>query len=105
MYRNITFATFRKSGNIPLLKDTLIISLNGSESPVLNSFSIFVGILLGPVALFGLMQLIRDSMSAGVVGKRKIVSLVVRPRCDNGFLAFTIFSFNLAATLVKNVLK
>ena len=49
------FATFRKSGNVPLLKDTLIISLNGSESSVLNSFNILVGMLLGPIALFGLM--------------------------------------------------
>ena len=69
----ITFATFGKSGNIPLLKDTLIISLDGSESSRLNSFNILVGMLLGPIALFGLMQLIRDSMSAGVVGERKIV--------------------------------
>ena len=71
---------FTKSGNIPLLKDTLIISLNGSESSVLNSFNIFVGMLLGLIALFGLMQLIRDSMSAEVVGERKIVSSVVCPR-------------------------
>ena len=62
--------------------------------------------LLGPVALFGLMQLIKDSTSAGVVGKRKIVSSVIWTRqCENGFLAFTIFSFSLAATLVKKVLQ
>ena len=61
---------FRKSGNIPLLKDTLIISLNGSESSVLSSFNIFVGMLLGPIALFGLIQLIRDSMSAGPLEER-----------------------------------
>ena len=65
----LTFATFKKSGNIPLLKDTLIISLNGSESSVLNSLNIFVGMLLGSIALFVLMQLIRDSLS----GERKIV--------------------------------
>ena len=77
----ITFATFRKSGNILLLKDTLIISLNDSESSVLNYFNIFVvGMLLGSVALFGLMQLTKDSMSAGVVGERKIVSSVIWPR-------------------------
>ena len=80
----ITFATFRKSGNIPLLKDTLIISLNGSESSVLNSFNIFVGMLLGPVALLGLMQLIRDSTSAGGVGERKIIPSVQ----DNGKMIF-----------------
>ena len=61
---------FRKSGNIPLLKDTLIILLNGSESSVLSSFNIFVGMLLGPIALFGLIQLIRDSMSAGPLEER-----------------------------------
>ena len=61
---------FRKSGTIPLLKDTLIISLNGSESSVLSSFNIFVGMLLGPIALFGLIQLIRDSMSAGPLEER-----------------------------------
>ena len=61
---------FRKSGNIPLLKDTLIKSLNGSESSVLSSFNIFVGMLLGPIALFGLIQLIRDSMSAGPLEER-----------------------------------
>ena len=76
----ITFATFRKSGKIPLLKDTLIISLNGSEGSVLNSFNILVGMLLGPKALFGLMQLIKDSMFAGVVGERKIVLSVIWPR-------------------------
>ena len=65
----LTFATFKKSGNIPLLKDTLIISLNGSESSVLNSLNIFVGMLLGSIALFVLMQLIRDSL----FGERKIV--------------------------------
>ena len=68
MYRN-NVCNFKKSGNISLLKDTLIISLNGSESSVLNSFIIFVGMLLGPIALFGLMQLITDSMSAGSQGK------------------------------------
>ena len=61
--------------------------------------------MLGSVVLFGLMQLIKDSMSAGVVG-RKIVSSVIWPRwCENSFLALTIFSLSLAATLVKKVLK
>ena len=41
-----------------LLKDTFIISLNDSEGLVLNSFNIFVGKQFGPIALFGLMQLI-----------------------------------------------
>ena len=45
-----------------------------------NSFNIFVGMLLGPIALFGLMQLVKDSMSAGVAGERKIVSSVIWPR-------------------------
>ena len=72
----------------------------------MNSFNIFVGMLLGPIALFALIQLIKDSMSAGVVGLRKIVSSVIWPRqCENGFLAFIIFLFSLAATLVKKVLK
>ena len=61
----------RKSGNILLLKDMLIISVNVSESSVLNSL-IFAGMLLMLIALFGLMQLIRDSVSAGVVVERKI---------------------------------
>ena len=74
------FATFRKSGNTPLLKDTLIVSLNGSESSVLNSFNIFVVMLLEQIALFSLMQLIKDSISAGVVGERKIVLSVIYPR-------------------------
>ena len=43
----ITFVTFRKSGNIPLLKDTLIILLNGSESSDLNSFNIFCWYAVG----------------------------------------------------------
>ena len=76
----ITFATFRKSENIPLLKDTYIISLNGSESSILNFFNVLVGMLLGPIALLHLMQLIRDSTFPGVVGERKIVSPVVCPR-------------------------
>ena len=76
----IRFATFRKSENIPLLEDTLIISLNGSESSVLNSFNTFVGMLLGPIALFGLMQLIKAYMSARAAGERKMVSSVVCPR-------------------------
>ena len=58
------------------------------------------------MALFGLMKLIKDSISAGVVGERKIVSSVIWSRwCENGFLAFTIFLFSLAVTLVKKVLK
>ena len=62
--------------------------------------------LLGLIALFGSMQLIKYSMSAGVAGEGKIVSSVIWPRwCENGFLAFTIFSFSLAVTLVKKVLK
>ena len=73
----ITFAIFRKSGNIPLLTDTLIRSHNGSESSVLNSFDIFVGMLLGQITLFGSMEWIKDSMSAGVVGERKIVASVI----------------------------
>ena len=73
----ITFAIFRKSGNIPLLTGTLIRSHNGSESSVLNSFDIFVGMLLGQITLFGSMEWIKDSMSAGVVGERKIVASVI----------------------------
>ena len=46
----------------------------------MNFFNIFVGMLLGPIALFGLIQLIKDSMSAGVVEERKIVSSVIWPR-------------------------
>ena len=61
----------RKSGNILLLKGMLIISVNVSESSVLNSL-IFAGMLLMLIALLGLMQLIRDSVSAGVVVERKI---------------------------------
>lgn len=63
--------TFRKLGNIPLLKDILIISHNGSRSSVLSSFNIVAGMLQGPIALFGLMKLIRDSTSAEVVGKER----------------------------------
>ena len=37
----------------------------------MNSFNIFVGMLLGSIALFGLMQLIKDSMSARVVAGEK----------------------------------
>ena len=48
----------------------LIISLNGSQSSVLSSFNIFVDMLLGPIVLFGLIQLIRDSMSAGPLEER-----------------------------------
>ena len=40
----IMFATFRKSGNIPLLKDTLII---GTESSAMNSFDIFCWYAVG----------------------------------------------------------
>ena len=61
----------RKSGNILLLKGMLIISVNVSKSSVLNSL-IFAGMLLMLIALLGLMQLIRDSVSAGVVVERKI---------------------------------
>ena len=53
---------------LPLLEnqniERLIISINGSESSV----------------LFGLIQLIKDSMSARVVGERKVVSSVIRLR-------------------------
>ena len=64
------FATSKKSGNVPLLKDILIISLNGSESSVLNSFNIFVGMLLGPIVLFGLMQL-KILCLLGLFGKER----------------------------------
>ena len=67
----------RKPGNIPLLKDIFIISVNGSESSILNSFNTFLGILVGLIALFHLMHLSGDSVSVGVVGERKIVSLIV----------------------------
>ena len=82
------FATAKKLENIPLLKDILIMSLNGSESGVSKSSDIFLGILLEPIILFGLMRLIRDYMSAGAIEHRKIVSLVVCLRsCENRFLA------------------
>ena len=67
----ITFATFGNLRNIPLLKDMLIISHNGSASSVVSSFNIFVDMLLGPIALFGLMRLIRDASSAKVVEKER----------------------------------
>ena len=67
MYAN---NNFRKSGIIPLLKYTLIISLNYSESSVLNSFNGF-GMLFGPVALFGLMQLIREESLLDLSGKER----------------------------------
>ena len=68
MYAN---NNFRKSGIIPLLKYTLIISLNYSESSVLNSFNGFIGMLFGPVALFGLMQLIREESLLDLSGKER----------------------------------
>ena len=74
------FATFRKSGNITLLNDLLIMSLNGSGSSVLNSFNVCVAMLLGSMDLFGLMQLIKNSMSAGGAREREIVSSVIWPR-------------------------
>ena len=57
-------------------------SLNGSESSVLNSFNVFVDIdmLFWPMDLFGLMQLIKNSMSAGGAREREIVSSVIWPR-------------------------
>ena len=62
--------------------------------------------LLMLIALFGLMQLIIDSVSAGVVVERKIFQSVVCSRyCEIVFLALPIFSFNLAATLVKKILN
>ena len=45
----------------------------------MNSFNVFVGMLLGQIVLFSLRQLIRNFMSVGVVGERKIVSSVVCP--------------------------
>ena len=48
--------------------------------------------LLGPMALFGLIQLSKNSTSSGVVGERKIISSVIWPRCEN---TFTMFSFSL----------
>ena len=45
----------------------------------MSSFNVFVGMVLCQIVLFGLRQLIRDSMSVGVVGERKIVSSVVCP--------------------------
>ena len=57
-------------------------SLNGSESSVLNSFNVFVDIdmLLWPMDLFSFMQLIKNSMSAGGAREREIVSSVIWPR-------------------------
>ena len=72
----ITFTTFRKSENISLSKDTLIILLHGTESSVFNSFNTFVIILLGPIALFDWIQLVGGSMSAGDVQEKKIVSSI-----------------------------
>ena len=53
------------------MEDTLVISLDGSESSVLNSFNILFGILLERIALLGLVQLIRDSLSAELLGKER----------------------------------
>ena len=52
------------------------------------------------------MQLIRDSMSAGVVvGKRDSFISSLSKIIWNSFLDFAIFSLNLAATLVKQLLE
>ena len=72
MWIGKTFAILRIFGNTPLLKDIFII-FKGFENSFLNSFKIFVGILLGPLALFVFSELVSSSMSSGIVGERKIV--------------------------------
>ena len=64
----ITFAVLSRFGNMPWLKDKFIISIKGFENSFLNNFKIFVGILLGPFALFVFNELIRSSVSSGRVG-------------------------------------
>ena len=76
----ITLAILSRFENMSCLKDRFIISLKGFENSFLNNFKILVGILLGPLALFVYIELVRLSMSSGRVGERKIVLLFSWPR-------------------------
>ena len=76
----ITFAILSRFGNMPWLKDRVVISLEGFENSFLNNFKILVEILFGPLALFLFIELIRSSISSVRVGERKILLLFSWPR-------------------------
>ena len=62
--------TFKSSGTMPVVKETLNVVSSGSDKKHFKSFNNFVGILNGPQAFFILRVEITSSISLDVTGRR-----------------------------------
>ena len=93
-------------GKTPIEKETLKIWGSWAEISFLRSFSILVGILLGPVDLFGLREDMILIISYLPVGLRKKESsdLFLR-KLEKCLWEYLILSLVLAATDVKKLLN
>ena len=102
----ITLANFREFGNTPVLNDQFIRVRNGSAISLFSSFSILIGKLLGPTALFRLKFFNILVTSPGVVeDKNHVFVLLLVKKELNVFLAFAIFLSIFPAIDVKKLLK
>ena len=102
----ITLANFREFGNTPVLNDKFIRVHNGSAISLFRSFSIVIGKLLGPTALFRLKFFNILVTSPGVVeDKNNVFVLLLVKKELKAFLAFAIFLSIFPAIDVKKLLK
>ena len=102
----MTFAILSMVEKTPVEKETLKISESWVEISFLRSFSILVGILLGPVDLFGSredMILIISYLSVGL-RKKESSDLFLR-KLEKCLWEYLILSLVLAATDVKKLLN
>ena len=102
----MTFAILSIDGKTTVKKETLKISESWVEISFLRSFSILVGILLGPVDLFGSredMILIISYLSVGL-RKKESSDLFLR-KLEKCLWEYLIFSLVLAAVDVKKLLN
>ena len=102
----ITLSNFRELGNIPVLNDKFVRVDNGTEISLFISFSIFTGMLLGPLALFKLKVFNSFRTSSGVVGdKKNVFALLFVKKESKVFSAFGTFWSSLPAIDLKKLLK
>ena len=99
-------ANFREFGNTLVLNDKFIRVHNGSVISLFRSFSILIGELLGPTALFRLKVFNILATTPGVVGdKNNDFELLFVKKELKVFLAFGGFFSIFSAIDVKKLLK
>ena len=90
----ITLANFREFRNTPVLNDKFIRVHNGSVISLFRSFSVLIGKLLDPTALFRLKVFNIPGTWPGVVGDKNVfVSVFCQERIESHLSFWDFFEY------------